>query len=271
MTPPPLPTLDIAGTRLHMIGLEQAVALAEAWIRQGRPGVVCHVNAQGIVVARRDPELAAAYAGADLAVADGMPLVWLGRRRGFPEVGRVYGPDFMTLLMQRTTLPDGSGPGHFLFGANEVVLEALQRRLEARHPGLRIVGRLAPPFGAWDEAESARHLERINQSGAAVVWVGLGAPKQEIWMARHRSRLTPPLLAGVGAAFDFFAGTKPQAPRWMQRSGLEWLFRLLSEPRRLWPRYREAAPQFIRLTAREWLAGPLPERRNPPPPPPEGG
>jgi len=181
-----------------------------------------------------------------LVTPDGMPLVWALRHAGHVESDRVYGPDLMLSVFDA-----GSSKGlrHFLYGATAETLEQLQARLLAKFPQARIVGSYAPPFRNLSTREETDIADRLNRSGADIIWVGLSSPKQELWMARMRDRLEASMLIGVGAAFDFHAGLKRQAPRFIQRSGFEWAFRLLCEPRRLWRRYALVVPTFISLTA----------------------
>ena len=180
---------------------------------------------------------------------DGMPLVWLGRRvaRG---VERVCGPDFMPAVIQGGI---ELGRTHYFYGGAPGVPEALAGRLAALYPGMRVAGTLSPPFRALSPAEEESIVARINTAEPDYVWVGLGAPKQDLWVAAHRSRLHAPVLLAVGAAFDFHAGTRRRAPRWMQRTGTEWLFRLASEPRRLAGRYTRVNLRFVRLVLEERL------------------
>jgi N-acetylglucosaminyldiphosphoundecaprenol N-acetyl-beta-D-mannosaminyltransferase len=191
---------------------------------------------------RQDPELLRIHNAAGMVTPDGMPLVWLARRAGFPHVDRVYGPDLVLACCEASV---ARGYRHFLYGGGPGVPERLAERLQARFPGLRVVGCHSPPFRALVSREDDTVVERINASGADIVWVGLSTPKQERWMHTHRPYLTAPVLIGVGAAFDFHAGLKRQAPRWIQRSGLEWLFRLSQEPRRLWRRYSYNNTRFL--------------------------
>jgi N-acetylglucosaminyldiphosphoundecaprenol N-acetyl-beta-D-mannosaminyltransferase len=170
-----------------------------------------------------------------------MPLVWLSRHR-HPHVSRVYGPDFMLAELERSAR---AGHRHFLYGGSGGVTARLAARMRARFPGLRIVGTLEPPFAPLDELCTRETAAEINASGADVVWVGIGSPKQERWMAAMRALLTAPVLLGVGAAFDFHSGSVRQAPPLLRRSGLEWLFRLAMEPRRLWRRYLVDNPWFL--------------------------
>jgi N-acetylglucosaminyldiphosphoundecaprenol N-acetyl-beta-D-mannosaminyltransferase len=182
-----------------------------------------------------------------IVAPDGMPLVWLARRGAAEHVERVYGPD---VLIAASDAGQAAGYRHFFYGSTRETLRLLVERLRMRFPGLVVAGTYAPPFGAVSAEEDARIVETINSSGADVVWVGLGMPKQELWIAEHQDRLDAPLLMAVGAAFDFHAGTVKQAPRWMQRSGLEWLYRLAQEPRRLWRRYLLGNLRFAWLVLR---------------------
>jgi N-acetylglucosaminyldiphosphoundecaprenol N-acetyl-beta-D-mannosaminyltransferase len=250
-----IPTTQIVGVPIHMTTLDKAVSLAEAMIRTNNPGYFCHVDTHAVLAARDRPEIHAALSAATLTCPDGMPLVWVGRRRGF-DVGRTYGPDFMEALIAQTAAWTDRPCRHFLFGSSQEVLDRLAQSLVRRSPGTCIAGMLSPPFGTWDETTDAAHRRAINDSGADVVWVSLGAPRQEQWMHRNRPYLTAPLLSGVGAAFDFLSGNKPQAPRLIQRSGLEWAFRLATEPRRLARRYLRTVPRFAALALWDELRRP---------------
>jgi N-acetylglucosaminyldiphosphoundecaprenol N-acetyl-beta-D-mannosaminyltransferase len=170
-----------------------------------------------------------------------MPLVWLSRLAGNRQVGRVYGPDLLLACCESAREPRR----HFFYGGAAGVPERLVARLRQRFPGLDVAGTISPPFRALTQAESQAIVQDINRTSPDIVWVGLSTPKQERWMAAQRDRLEAPVLIGVGAAFDFHAGLKRQAPPWMQRNGLEWLFRLLTEPRRLWRRYLLNNPLFV--------------------------
>ncbi len=224
--------------------------MVQGWIGRGERGYVCHANVHGVMEARHDAALRAAYARADLIVADGMPLVWVGRLRGQHAVHRVYGPDFMLLLTERAA---ARGYRVFFYGGVPGVAKTLADRLAVRFPGLRVVGVESPPFRPLTAEEDSAMVARINGTGADIVWVGLGCPKQERWMAEHRAALTAPVLLGVGAAFDFHAGRVGQCPRWLMAVGLEWLFRLMTEPRRLWRRYLLYNPLFVALITRQLL------------------
>jgi N-acetylglucosaminyldiphosphoundecaprenol N-acetyl-beta-D-mannosaminyltransferase len=224
----------------------------EAMIATGSRGTVTAAAVNLVMSAHEDPAARAAVLGATLAVPDGQPLVWALRALGHARATRVYGPDLMLRFCARAA---GSGIGIYLYGGRTPqALALLERRLLERFPGLQIAGGFSPPFRALTTEEEERVVTDINSSGAAVVWVGTGQPKQEKWMLQMRPRLSAPLLVGVGAAFDFHAGLVPQAPSWMQRSGLEWVYRLAREPRRLWRRYARYNPRFLAGFVRQYLA-----------------
>jgi N-acetylglucosaminyldiphosphoundecaprenol N-acetyl-beta-D-mannosaminyltransferase len=196
-----------------------------------------------VMCAQEDPEAHAAVQAATLAVPDGQPLVWALRALGHAGASRIYGPDLMARFCARAA--QRRMPVYLYGGRSPEALELLERSLRERWSGLEIVGGFSPPFRELTAEEEDRVVAEINASQAAVVWVGTGQPKQEKWMLRMRPRLSAPLLAGVGAAFDFHAGLVPQAPAWMQRNGLEWTYRLAREPRRLWRRYAHGNPRFL--------------------------
>jgi N-acetylglucosaminyldiphosphoundecaprenol N-acetyl-beta-D-mannosaminyltransferase len=213
-------------------------------------GYLCVAAVHTVMASREDPGLRAAVLGADFTVPDGQPLVWALRLLGHELEDRVYGPELMDRACTRAAR---TGLRFYLYGGrNHGALAELARALRRRHPGLQIVGGHCPPFRALTAAEEDAVARDINQSGADVVWVGIGVPKQEKWMARMRDRLEAPVLIGVGAAFDFHAGLIPQAPDPLQRLGLEWAFRLLQEPRRLWRRYLRYNPRFVLGFARQY-------------------
>jgi N-acetylglucosaminyldiphosphoundecaprenol N-acetyl-beta-D-mannosaminyltransferase len=220
-------------------------------IVSGGRGYVTAAAVNLVMSAHEDPEALAAVLGATLAVPDGQPLVWALRALGHGQATRIYGPDLMVRFCARAAL---SGTPIFLYGGRTPeALERLEQGLRRRFPGLQIAGGHSPPFRDLTAEEEERTIAEINASGAAVVWVGTGQPKQEKWMLKMRPRLSAPLLVGVGAAFDFHAGLVPQAPRWMQRSGLEWVYRLAREPRRLWRRYARYNPRFLAGFLRQYL------------------
>jgi N-acetylglucosaminyldiphosphoundecaprenol N-acetyl-beta-D-mannosaminyltransferase len=244
------PKENVFGTGISITTFEETLQLLEQ--RSADHAITVNVcNVHSVMSARSDRELATALAAGEINTPDGVPLVWVIQSRGFTRQARMYGPDLAVAAFAHG-IP--LGWRHFFYGATPETLQLLTRNLASRFPGLRIVGSYAPPFRDLTEAERDAITELIEGSGADIVWVGLGMPKQEKWMYEMRARLPGKVLIGVGAAFDFLAGTKRQAPHWMQRSGLEWLFRLGTEPRRLWRRYLWNNPAFLLLWVAE-LAG----------------
>jgi N-acetylglucosaminyldiphosphoundecaprenol N-acetyl-beta-D-mannosaminyltransferase len=234
---------NVLGVRVHALHLAQARDLIIAAARDRTPGAyVCFCDVNSVSCARREPAHLAALNNAFLATPDGMPLVWLGRRAGHRNITRVYGPD---LLLEVCAATAGAGLTHFFYGAGPGTAEALAEKLTARFPGLRIAGIETPPFRDLSADEAAALESRIAALRPDFFWVGLSTPKQEKFMAAYAPRLSAGVLLGVGAAFDFLSGRVRQAPRWIQRSGLEWLFRLCTEPRRLAPRYFKNNPLFV--------------------------
>ena len=249
--PPSVPSRRILGLRVdatsYAESLEAIVGLAAA----GAGGMVCHANVHMAMEAFDDADLRRQLNAAERVAPDGVPLVWALRRLGLRKVGRVYGPTLTSLVCRRAEA-DGLPVG--FYGGPPEVLDALVAHLTRRFPRLRIAFAFSPPFRPLTAEEDRGVTEAIEASGARILFVGLGCPKQERWMASHRPALRCVLL-GVGAAFDFLAGAKPQAPRWMQRGGLEWLFRWVVEPRRLWRRYWVQNPRFVWHFARQlWAA-----------------
>ena len=221
---------------------DDALTTLAAWARGEQPRYICTCPVYTLMQAREHAEVGAALRGADMVTADGMPVVWVQRRRGYPPAERVYGPDMLLALCEQTA---GTGVRHYFYGGLPGVPEKLAANLQKRFPGLDVAGAYSPPLADLGAEPDAAAVERLNRAGAHIVWVGLGSPKQDVWMAQHRPLLDATLLIGVGAAFDFLAGTKRQAPRWMQRSGLEWLFRLALEPGRLGRRYLVYNTRFL--------------------------
>jgi N-acetylglucosaminyldiphosphoundecaprenol N-acetyl-beta-D-mannosaminyltransferase len=244
------PKLSVLGVGVSVIDLPKAVEIIDHWICEDRRHYVCVTGMHGVMASWRDDALRRIHNAAGLVTPDGMPLVWLLRWYGYQETDRVYGPDLMLKLFDHGRR---LGYRHFLYGSTHATLERLESNLTSRFPGAHVVGRIAPPFRHLTEAEEESVVAAINESGADIVWVGLSTPRQEVWMATCRARLAAKVLIGVGAAFDFHAGTKKQAPRFVQRNGFEWLFRLAMEPRRLWRRYLANIPVFIGLVALQIL------------------
>jgi N-acetylglucosaminyldiphosphoundecaprenol N-acetyl-beta-D-mannosaminyltransferase len=237
--------VNVLGVRVSAVNLESATRRIVAAVREHRCEYVCVRDAHGVIRCQKDAELRSAHNRAFLVTPDGMPLVWALKRAGHSGSGRVYGPDLMLAVIEAGL---SGGVRHYLYGATPETIERLQARLLAKFPGIEVVGSNAPPFRELSAREETEAVERINAANADIVWVGLGSPKQELWMARMRARLDASVLVGVGAAFDFHAGLKRQAPRIVQRSGFEWAFRLACEPRRLWRRYAMVVPSFLALT-----------------------
>ena len=218
-----------------------------AWRRESR--TVLFVNVHVIMEARDNPKLLEHVNRADMANPDGLPVVWTLKAFGAPNATRVYGPDATVAMLeaaQESGIPIG------FYGGTEATLAKLISEVEARYPGIKIAFKMSPPFRKLSEEEDEAIVRQITESGARWLFVGLGCPKQENWVSEHRGRI-PAVLLAVGAAFDFIAGTKPQAPRWMMRNGLEWAFRFATEPRRLAGRYLKSNPRYLLLVACQWL------------------
>jgi len=223
------------------IDLDQAVAEIAGWVERRERHYVCVTGVHGVMESHRDAELRRIHNASGLTTPDGMPMVWAGHRSGAAHMRRVYGPDLMLALCERAV---ERGWSSYFHGGAPGVADRLAERLGDRFPGLKVVGASSPPFRAPTPEEDAATVEAIERAGPDLVWVGLGTPKQERWMAAHTDRLSAPALLGVGAAFNIHAGLLPQAPRWMQRSGLEWLYRAGREPR-LTGRYLRNNPRFL--------------------------
>jgi N-acetylglucosaminyldiphosphoundecaprenol N-acetyl-beta-D-mannosaminyltransferase len=249
------PRDEILGVRLAVSDYEQVMDWMQATIQaQGRACMTA--GAVNLVMsAHDDPITRSAVLDMTLVVPDGQPLVWALRLLGNEHATRVYGPDLMASFCARAAR---QGIPMYLYGGRSPeALRLLESRLRDRFEGLRIAGGFSPPYRELSAAERDRVAQEINASGAQVVWVGTGQPKQERWMHEMRSQLDAPLLVGVGAAFDFHAGIVSQAPAWMQRNGLEWAYRLSREPRRLWRRYATQNPRFIAAFARQYISSRL--------------
>jgi len=241
--------LRVLGVPISALSWDQALHNLLAWaiVRQSR--YVCICNAHSVVTAASDARFRAALENADMATPDGAPVAWMLRRLGRAAQPRIDGPDLMWRCCAQMA---EHGQSVYLYGSTPATLQQLVPRLQQAFPRLRIAGTRSPPFRPPTADEDADDVAAINASGAAVVWVSLGCPKQELWMASHAGRVQA-VMVGVGAAFDFHAGMVPRAPQWMQRHGLEWLHRLASEPRRLWRRYLVTNTLFIWGAARQLL------------------
>jgi len=242
---------NLLGVRVDAVQIADTIARMEEWIKRRE---ACHFVAvtdmHSIMEAQHDKGFKGMLAGADLVVPDGFPLVWMGRRKGFALRSRVCGPELMAAFCEQTAQ---KGYRHFFYGGAPGVSEELGARFAARFPGLIVAGTDCPPFRPLTPEEDREAVEIVENSRADIVWVGLGAPKQDRWMFEHRKLLSVPVLIGVGAAFDFHTGRVPRAPVWMRENGFEWLFRLAVEPRRLWKRYLFYGAQFVILVALESL------------------
>jgi N-acetylglucosaminyldiphosphoundecaprenol N-acetyl-beta-D-mannosaminyltransferase len=250
----PPATVEVVGVPLAVIDYEQTLAWMDSMVAARQRGYICACNVHTVMASREDPELRAALLSPSaLNVPDGQPLAWAINALGNSLTDRVYGPELMARAFARSA--GESRRRFYLYGGrDDEALIRLRARLQRRFPGISIVGAYAPPFRALTPEERTAIVEEINESEADVVWVGIGVPKQEKWMASMRSDLEAPVLVGVGAAFDFHAGLVPQAPPRLQEAGLEWAYRLVQEPRRLWRRYLRYNPRFVAAFARQLAA-----------------
>jgi N-acetylglucosaminyldiphosphoundecaprenol N-acetyl-beta-D-mannosaminyltransferase len=233
---------NVLGIRVSALNLDSATDAIERALDQKSNGYICVTGVHGVSEAQEDPAFRQVLNQAFLNTPDGMPMVWMGRLQGFKDMSRVYGPDLMLRVCEMSVR---RGFTHFFYGGAEGVADELKRRLEQKFPGLKVAGTFTPPFRPLTDPEEKDLAALVSRLKPDIFWVGLSTPKQEKFMAGHWQCLDATLFFGVGAAFDFHAGRVRQAPRWMQRSGLEWFFRLCCEPRRLWKRYLKNNPLFI--------------------------
>ena len=241
----------VLGVRVHAVQISDVIAQMEEWIAQREPGhYIAVTGMHGVTEALHDAEFKSILNSASLVVPDGYPLVVLGRRRGYALRRRVYGPELMATFCERTAT---KGYRHFFYGGAPAVAEELAQRFAVRFPGLQVAGTFCPPFRALTHEEEQDVLTRIRDAHPDVLWVGLSTPKQERWMFRFRTLVDVPVMVGVGAAFDFHTGRVRRAPAWMGEHGMEWLFRLAVEPRRLWRRYLLNGSEFVANVALELL------------------
>jgi len=252
--------IDVLGMRVDMVQIPDVIAMMEKWITDGGSGnYIVISNANDALASRKDIRVREAVNRSSLSVPDGISMVLLGRMNSYPLKRRVYGPDLMRDFLTKTY---DNGYSHFFYGSTPRTLDLMAERLNLSLPNIRISGFYSPPFGPITQAEDEKIIETINRASPDVLWVGLGCPKQQLWMYEHRDKLRVPVMVGVGAAFDFLAGTKAQAPKWIQSFGLEWLFRLIAEPRRLAKRYILGYSLFIGLICREFFHGRLLNKNN---------
>jgi N-acetylglucosaminyldiphosphoundecaprenol N-acetyl-beta-D-mannosaminyltransferase len=242
-------TATLVGARLALTDYEGTLDWIAATVAARERGYICLCSVHNVMASTEDAELRAALAGSSFNVPDGQPLVWALRALGHRVSGRVYGPELIARACSRAM---SGGQRFYLYGGrNQGALVQLALNLRRRYPGVKIVGGYSPPYRPLTDDEEAALAAEIDRTRADVVWVGIGAPKQEKWMARMRPRLQAPMMVGVGAAFDIHAGLVPQAPAWLQRAGLEWAYRLAHEPRRLWRRYLRYNPRFVAAFGRQ--------------------
>jgi N-acetylglucosaminyldiphosphoundecaprenol N-acetyl-beta-D-mannosaminyltransferase len=241
---------SVLGVSVNAVQIPDVIERMEKWIRQKNG---CHyitvTGMHGVTEAQHDPSFKQILNSAGMVVPDGYPLVLLGRKNGFRHLARrVYGPELMATFCEQTSR---LGYRHFFYGGAPGVAEDLAQKFTQQYPGLVVAGTYSPPFRDVTPEEDQETIARVEECRTDVLWVGLGTPKQELWMYEHRDKLSVPVLVGVGAAFDFHTGRTKQAPKWMREHGLEWLFRLCAEPRRLWRRYILYGTEFVWLVALE--------------------
>ena len=244
-------TVSILKSKIRPVSLDEAIQCIEGLIASRGRHYVCVCNVHTVMTGVDDERFRQITNNAALAVPDGMPLVWAARLLGVHQRRRVYGPDLLLAMCEKGV---EKGYSHFFYGGRQGVAQTLAQNLSHRFPKIRIAGFFSPPFRPITKSEDDQVVDIINASVADILWVGLGAPKQEYWMASHVGRISVPVMAGVGAAFDFHAGTVKQAPKWMQDWGLEWVFRLCVEPRRLWRRYLYYNPRFVYQVAKQLIS-----------------
>ena len=242
-----VPRGNVLGVHIHALDMPTAVRVIDDWLTRREAGrYVCVTGMHGVMESQKNPYIKQIHNQADLVVPDGMSVVWALRWFGYTTTQRVCGPDFMLAVCRYS---EKKGYRHYFYGGAPGVWQELASALRRKCPGLQVVGGYSPPFRPLTPEEDHAIIQKIQASRPDIIWVGLSTPKQEIWMAEHVEHFPGTVLIGVGAAFDFHAGRKSRAPLWMQQSGLEWLYRLLQEPRRLWRRYLLNIPPFLTLLA----------------------
>lgn len=239
------PRVNILGVGVSAISLSDAVKKTDELLQGEGSGYICVTGVHGIMEAQADNEFRRILNKSFLTTPDGMPTVWMGKIHGFKSMTRVYGPDFMSAFCRHSV---ERGYRHFLYGGKPGVAEELRAELVRKFPGIQIVGTYTPPFRPLNSVEEEQLVRLLDDSRADVLWCGLSTPKQERFMAAYQDRLPVRLMVGVGAAFDLLSGNLKEAPDWMKKSGLQWFYRLIVEPRRLWRRYLTNNPRFV------WLA-----------------
>ena len=244
------PRANVLGVPISALTMQQALQTIHAWIVDRDPNFVCTLDVHALMESRSAPDVQQIYRQAGMVAADGMPLVWLLRRMGHSGAERVCGPDLMPALFRAS---EQHGYRHFLYGSTEATLARLRAELHRQYPKATVVGSYSPPFRRLTPEEWRRADKVVNSAAPDIVWVGLGAPKQERWMAERRSSLNAPVLIGVGAAFDMIAGNVKRAPLMLRQTGFEWAYRLSQEPKRLARRYLHSNSKFLMLLILEHL------------------
>lgn len=237
---------NVLGVKINAVNIPLALDTIDTWIKNKDQNYVTVTGVHGVIESQRDAQIRSMHNKAGMVVPDGMPMVWANHLQGNKHVSRVYGPDLMLAACEKSI---EKGYKHFFYGGASHVPGLLKDKLTERFPGLQVVGTYSPPFRPLTEEEDKDICQMIDDSGADIVWIGLSTPKQERWMSAHLGKIKAPVMIGVGAAFDFHAGLKSQAPSWMQKSGMEWFYRLITEPRRLGKRYLINNPTFLMLAA----------------------
>jgi N-acetylglucosaminyldiphosphoundecaprenol N-acetyl-beta-D-mannosaminyltransferase len=246
-----LPRVAILNVKVNPINLDLAVAQFDDWIKAKAHTYVCVAPAHSIMECVNDPTLLLPiFNEADMVTPDGMAIVWLLKLKGYKKTKRVYGPDLLLAACKNGIVKNWK---HYFYGGALGIAQKLSERMQSHIPNLQIAGTCSPPFGHPNIEEEIALLEALNNSGADILWVGMSSPWQEIWMHENRDKINIPVMVGVGAAFNFLSGEKKQAPKWIQHIGMEWLFRLIKEPKRLWPRYKQY-PRFAYLALRELVS-----------------
>jgi N-acetylglucosaminyldiphosphoundecaprenol N-acetyl-beta-D-mannosaminyltransferase len=237
-----IPRANVLGVGVSAVNMDEAVQLSDRLLQENGRGYICVTGVHGVIEAQSDPMLRTILNSSFITTPDGMPTVWVGRFQGFNAMRRVYGPDYMIEICRISV---ERGYRHFLYGGKPGVAERLAKLLTARFPGLQVVGTFTPPFRSLTSEEEANLVGQVKEARPDVVWVGLSTPKQERFMAEYLGKLEVKLMVGVGAAFDIHTGEIKDAPDWLKRVGLQWLHRLVQDPRRLWRRYCVNNPRFI--------------------------
>lgn len=236
------PKANVLGVGIDAVNLEQALARIALALEERRKGYVCLVGVHGVMECQRDPALAEVLAGAELAIPDGMPTVWMGHHQGHAQMERIAGPDLMLEVLSREEF---RGRSHFFFGGKEGIAAELRDTLMLRYPELQVAGIYTPPFGPLSAEQQEEFCAMIAQAKPDIVWVGISTPRQEQFMAQYLPLLETTLMFGVGAAFDFHTGRIADCADWIKRAGLQWLHRLLQDPKHLWKRYLRNNPLFL--------------------------